>query len=118
MKAGLLAFGTLIWAMPAAAAQTNAPDPLAPLPTAPANVPTIVTPRAQAPAAPVAAQPAPPPGPTVAVVPAGLGSRAARRMLGWRLWRDSGSLTAWLAVVGCGLLDAWSVAVDPDLPRY
>lgn len=55
--------------------------------------------------------PAPDPGPTVAVVPAGLGSRAARRMLGWRLWRDSGSLTAWLAVVGCGLLDAWSVAV-------
>ena len=29
--------------------------------------------------------PAPDPGPTVAVVPAGLGSRAARRMLGWRL---------------------------------
>ena len=55
--------------------------------------------------------PAPEPGPTVVVVPPGLGSRAARRMLGWRLWRDSGSLTAWLAVVGFGLLGAWSVAV-------
>jgi soluble lytic murein transglycosylase-like protein len=67
LKAGLLAFGTLIWAMPAAAAQTDAPDPLAPLPTAPANAPAIVTPPSQSSTAPVAAQPAPPPASTVAV---------------------------------------------------
>ena len=55
--------------------------------------------------------PAPEDGPTVVVVPTGLGPRAARRMLEWRLWRDSGSLTAWLAVIGFGLLGAWSLVV-------
>jgi hypothetical protein len=55
--------------------------------------------------------PAPEPGPTVVVVPPGLGSRAARRMLAWRLWRDSGSLGTWLGVVGFGLLGAWPLAV-------
>ena len=57
--------------------------------------------------------PAPPPapGPTVVVVPPGLGARAARRMLGWRLWRDAGSLGSWLGVIGFALLGAWSVAV-------
>jgi hypothetical protein len=55
--------------------------------------------------------PAPEPGPTVVVVPPGLGSRAARRMLGWRLVRDPGSLATWLGVVAFTLLGAWSLAL-------
>jgi len=55
--------------------------------------------------------PEPGPGPEVVVVPPGLGTRAALRMLVWRLWRDPGHLTAWLVAVGLGLLGAWPLVV-------
>ena len=65
MKAGLLAFGALIWAAPLVAQPST--DPLAPLPPQQAPTqpkPIVVYPPAQTP--PVT-QPAPPPVPTVAV---------------------------------------------------
>lgn len=71
MKAGLLAFGTLIWAAPLVAQPSS--DPLAPLPAAPepaTPAPATSQPPPAAtttPAPPPAAQPAPPPAPVVQI---------------------------------------------------